>query len=87
MKKCNIKTRVIFNDRWRFAEDHVKKFVVKAPLDECLGYRTCGLCEAFIPGFWSRDGGITVVDDYEQARAAIDSCPQGCVIVNAVRGE
>ncbi len=61
--------------------------IVRSELNYCRGYRSCGLCEEYLPGFYTRDGGITVTKNIDAAELAEQFCPVQCITVEPVKQE
>ena len=62
----------------------MSKVIVKSDVGYCRGARTCGLCEEYLPGFFSKDGGIRVTKDIVGAELAEQFCPVQCITIKKV---
>ena len=60
-------------------------YIIKAG-SGCNG-ASCRECERYLSGFFSRDGGITVRDDTEDAEMAACACPQQIIEIEEYRGD
>lgn len=59
-------------------------WIVKAE-PGCNG-KSCRICEEYLPGFFSKDGGITVQQISENAELAKQFCPQQVISIQEYKG-
>jgi len=62
-------------------------YIVKADIPACNG-SCCRLCENYLPGFFEKNGGITVVEtspEIDAAELAEQFCPNQCISMEVVQ--
>ena len=64
-------------------------YIVKADIPSCNG-ASCRVCEMYLEGFFSENGGIAVVEEpihVDAAEMAEQFCPMQCITMEAVTDE
>ncbi len=64
-------------------------YIVKADIPACNG-QSCRVCEMYLEGFFSEDGGVTIADEpvkVDAAEMAEQFCPMQCITMEAVSDE